>query len=144
MKRISVLFLVMVSIAAFSMAGGINERTFTVTVPLTTVVTASSYVVRGEILGVHVDVTASTCGVAIATDDNQTIFSKAGISSDTYYSIIGNPCVNYLGNIIEPGTGTNLVYRPFVSDGPLTVTVTNSTIAAACTNTYSIKVVFRE
>jgi hypothetical protein len=155
LARVLASVLVVPSVLVSIGLAGMDDRNYEFTVPMAQAKTGSTYVVRGELKGIYVDVynTTTTCGVSVVEMDSamsntvQTLFSVANIGADTFYPILNGPNVDANGATIDTDTtaaGTNRLYTPFAISGPVRVIVTNATVSAATTNTYKLKLIFDE
>lgn len=137
-------------IAALILAAGAcfaGMETFDRTASLITTNSESwSQVIRGEVYGVYVDVTATKTNVVLITsDDGQTLFS-ANVSADAFYPILGAAygttgsalTESYsIWNNITNSVGTNPVYTHIPVAGKVTMRVAG---AADTTGTNSVTV----
>lgn len=117
--------------AVFSVKAEMDSAKFTLST-VTTNVGSKAFVIRGQIEGIYVDVTAGkTQTVAVATA--QDTFLSASITSDTmYYPVqVGNN---------DSGAATNAFVR-FPAAGDVTVTVTPAANTTG-TNTTEVTVIY--
>lgn len=118
-------------VAVFSVKAEMDSVKFTLSTA-TTNVASKAYVIRGQIEGIYVDVTANkTQTVAVATA--QDTFLSASITADAmYYPVqVGNN---------DSGAATNTFVR-FPAAGDVTVTVTPAA-GTTGTNTTEVTVIY--
>lgn len=115
-----------------------DDRDFTVSV-IGTATGTVSYVLRGELEGIYIDIAAGSTQTVTLASSEQTLFTKAGVASDVWYSL-RYPQYGSTGSALEStGATTNTVYgkAPLAGDITLTVigaagtTATNSTTVTA-------------
>jgi hypothetical protein len=84
MKRIGLMALALIALAGVAF-GEMDDKLYNLTV-VSNASTTGSYVLRGTLRAVHIDVTApATSTVAVTSEDGRTLFSKAGIAADAVY-----------------------------------------------------------
>ena len=144
-KVISVtcLLAVLVGFTGYAMAT-MWARTYTISV-VDTASASNTFVLRGEIYGIHVDVPTGATGtvnvIHLFNDDNAsfTILNKASISSDTLFCP-RQPAEDAAGADVTYD-GSNEIYVPFPMAGKIKITVTGE---SAGTNEYKINVIYKQ
>ena len=142
MKNTLVILAVM--LAAGVVNAGMDDRLFAM--PIIGVNTnVKTYVLRGELEGIHVDVpTAGTCTVTV-TSEEMTVFSKASIAADTYFSprLALSKTDGAAATFVGGSNNTaNAWYDNIPLAGPITVKVIGQ--AATVTNTYNVTLIYKQ
>ena len=116
------------------------EEKFTGT-PLGATAKTNSYVIRGDLQGIHIDVTAPATNTVTVTDVyGRTLFTKTTIAADAYYPILV-PAYSPAGVALTFVGGTNntanVVYTKEALAGKVTCVILgeNAAISNACTVT---------
>lgn len=139
-----------VALAAQFASAAMDDRDFTVAVTgLGT--NSTSYVLRGELKGVYVDVPASQTGTVSVTSSQATLFSKADITTDAFY-LPRTGIHQYTGaaatfntysstNSLQANAQT--IYDAFPMAGSITVTVIGQTAGTTAVN-YVVTLIYEK
>ena len=110
-----------------------------------TAAASNTYALRGELLGIYVDMPAGspTATVAVAASPHGTIFSRAGITADGLYSprLQVHNTAGVAQSQVNAESTTNAVLGLIPLSGNVTVTVTPTT--QIVTNDYKVHLIYR-
>ena len=132
-------------LAAFAQAGfaQMDDRDYKVAVTGATT-NSVSYVLRGELEAVHVDVPAGATGTVTVATSQGTVFSKAAIDADAvYFPRVALMTTAGVAATFVGGTNdtANAWYGKAPLAGPVSVTVIGTGTNAA---TYNVKVIYKK
>ena len=116
-------------LAVLCLAGGgaqaaMQDRNFTVSV-IGNATGTVSYVLRGELHGIYIDVAASSTQTVTLASDEQTLYTEAGITADAWRPLL----FPQYGS-----TGSALVLNTYGGTASTTTTTTNSLIEYGTNN----------
>jgi hypothetical protein len=106
---------------------------------------AKTYVIRGELEAVHIDVTAPATNTVVVTSAQGTLLTKTGIAADVLYlprlatHTSAGAAATFVGGTNDTA---NTWYSKAAMAGPITVTVTGEN--AAATNSTIVKLIYRK
>ncbi len=141
----------MIMLAVIALAGasfaGMEDREFNLTV--TGVTTQSvTYVLRGTLEAVNVDVTAPSTSTVTVASDELTLFTKSGIAADATFlpraaahTTAGAAIQFYTGN--ETNWTSTALYQPQPLAGSVTVTLVGQN-AASVTNNTKVTLIYKQ
>jgi hypothetical protein len=130
--------------------GSMDDKLFTVAVTGTATNTAS-YVLRGELEAVHVDIPTAATGTVTVTTSETTLFTKASITADAvYYPRVAvhttagaaatfNAYSGATSNIVNTANAQAWYGKPVMA-GVVTVTVIGQSAGA---KTYNVKLIYK-
>jgi len=137
-------------LAVYAASGQMDSLTVTHSL-ITTNSATDTYVLRGEIEGVYVDVAATKTNVILITSEEQTIFS-ATVSADKYYPIAA-PLYGTTGSAltesysiwdnITNSVGTNPLYGKIAVAGDVTIRAAGAADTTG-TNAVSVTVIWKK
>jgi hypothetical protein len=140
MKKLAYILLAVAAFGVVSASAEMDNKPFTGT-PLGTTAITNSYVLRGTLEGVAIDLTAPATNTVTITDEyGQTLFSKSSIAADAYYGIVF-PQYTYAAAAATFVGGTNdtanVVYGKTAIAGKVTCVIlgVNAAVSNACTVT---------
>jgi hypothetical protein len=141
----------LIGLAVFAIAGasfaGMEDREFNLTV--TGVTTQSvTYVLRGTLEAVNVDVTAPSTSTVTVASDELTLFTKSGIAADATFlpraaahTTAGAAIQFYTGN--ETNWTSTALYQAQPLAGAVTVTLVGQN-AASVTNNTKVTLIYKQ
>lgn len=145
MKKLSFFFAVCFGLVlAGQSSATMRNIDYSFTVPLATAVT-NTYVVRGAIKGIYVNVPAGKTNDIDVTTSQDTVLSVNGVTADTMYY----PNVTLQNNAgasldTDPAAAnTNLVFGNFIAAGDLTIVV-DAAANTTGTNDTTVTVIYQE
>jgi hypothetical protein len=146
MKKGLMIMLAVVALAGASFAG-MEDREFNLTV--TGVTTQSvTYVLRGTLEAVNVDVTAPSTSTVTVASDELTLFTKSGIAADATYlpraaahTTAGAAIQFYTGNETNWTSAAQYEAQPLA--GAVTVTLVGQN-AASVTNNTKVTLIYKQ
>jgi hypothetical protein len=128
------------ALIGFAAIAGMDNKPFTGTPNGATAVT-NNLVLRGELEGIHIDVTAPATNTVTVTDEyGRTLFTKSGIAADAYYGLVfakytsTGAAATFVGGTNDTA---NTVYGKAALAGKVTCVVlgANAAVSNACTVT---------
>ena len=136
--------LVALMLAAFGGVafGEMDDKVFNVSV-IATATNSASYVLRGELQGVHVDVPAGATGTVTVASSQMTLFTKSAIAADAYFPV-RIPVYSTAGaalTVVDAGSNTNAVVDRAAMAGAITATVIGTGTA---TNAYKVTLIYKK
>jgi hypothetical protein len=142
MKKLIVPVLFLIAFASLSQAQVMDTRTFTLS-HIGTNVASQSFVLRGELESVYVDVTASkTQTVAVASAYGTALSQSFTADGVRYPRIQLHNASGVAQTVVDAGTNTNAVLGKFPMAGPITVTVTPAANSTG-TNTTAVTLIYK-
>jgi len=130
--------------AAFSLSARAEMDDVSVSATLVTTNSQSwTYVLRGEIQGVYVDVAAGKTNAVLITSGEQTIFN-ANVASDSYFPLLA-PAFSTTGVALTEiiSGSTNAVLKPIAVAGPVTIRLAGAANTTG-TNAVSAKIIIKK
>ena len=142
MKKLCIILAVS-ALCAITASAEMDNKPF-VSTPLGATATTNHLVLRGELEGIHIDVTAPATNTVTVTDVyGRTLFTKSGITADAYFGIVVPKYTTAgVGATFVGGTNdtANIVYGKEALAGKVTCVVlgANAAVSNACTVTLII------
>ena len=108
---------------------------------------AKTYVIRGELESIYVDVPASATNTVVVTSEQGTLFSKSGIAADAWYlprvatHTTAGADATFVGGTNDTA---NVWYSKAAMAGPITVTVTGENAALTNATTTTVTLIYRK
>jgi hypothetical protein len=142
MKRNIVLGCILAAMVCANLVSAtMDDRDYQITV-IATATNSVSYVLRGELEGVYVEVPTGKTGTVTVASEQATLFSKADIAATTYFPV-RIPLVSTAGvalTAVDAGSNTNAIVGKAAMAGPIAATVVG---AGTGTNTWNIKLIYK-
>jgi hypothetical protein len=145
MKKTGMIALLLLAFAARAGAD-VDGRTFAVSL-IGTNVASKTYVLRGELESIYVDVPASATNTVVVTSEQGTLFSKASIAADAWYlprvatHTTAGAAATFVGGTNDTA---NVWYSKAAIAGPITVTVTGENAALTNATTTTVTLIYRK
>ena len=108
---------------------------------------AKTYVIRGELEGIYVDVPANATNTVVITSEQGTLLSKASIAADVWYlprvatHTTAGAAATFVGGTNDTA---NVWYSKAAMAGPITVTVTGENAALTNATTTTVTLIYRK
>ena len=108
---------------------------------------AKTYVIRGELESIYVDVPASATNTVVVTSEQGTLFSKSSIAADAWYlprvatHTTAGAAATFVGGTNDTA---NVWYSKAAMAGPITVTVTGENAALTNATTTTVTLIYRK
>lgn len=108
---------------------------------------AKTYVIRGELESIYVDVPASATNTVVVTSEQGTLFSKSSIAADAWYlprvatHTTAGAAATFVGGTNDTA---NVWYSKAAMAGPITVTVTGANAALTNVTTTTVTLIYRK
>ena len=108
---------------------------------------AKTYVIRGELESIYVDVPASATNTVVVTSEQGTLFSKSSIAADAWYlprvatHTTAGAAATFVGGTNDTA---NVWYSKVAMAGPITVTVTGENAALTNATTTTVTLIYRK
>ena len=108
---------------------------------------AKTYVIRGELESIYVDVPASATNTVVVTSEQGTLFSKSSIAADAWYlprvatHTTAGAAATFVGGTNDTA---NVWYSKAAMAGPITVTVTGENAALTNATTTTVTIIYRK
>jgi len=143
MKKLCIILAVS-ALCAITASAVMDNKPFTGT-PLGATAVTNSIVLRGELEGIHIDVTAPATNTVTVTDDyGRTLFTKSGITADAYYGLVfakytsTGTAATFVGGTNDTA---NTVYgkAALAGKGTCVVLGAHAAVSNACTVTLIVK-----
>lgn len=139
MKKIIALVCSLIAFASLSLAQTMDSRTFTLS-HIGTNVASQSFVLRGELQSVYVDVTANKTQTVAVASAFGTALSQSFTADAVRYPRV--QLQSTAGTDIISGTTSNTAFGKFPMAGAITVTVTPAANSTG-TNTTAVTVIYK-
>jgi len=113
---------------------------------------AKTYVIRGELESIYVDVPASATNTVVVTSEQGTLFSKSSIAADAWYlpRVATHTTAGAAATFNTYSSTNSLVanaqtwYSKAAMAGPITVTVTGENASLTNATTTTVTLIYRK
>jgi hypothetical protein len=140
MNRILSIVAMLLAFAASSFAA-MDDRPYNISV-VGLGTNDATFVLRGELRGVAIDVPTGATGTVTVATGNETVFTKSAIAADAiYHPVIAQHTTAGAAATFIGGTNNaaNAWYAPPTMAGPVTVTIVGESTG---TNSYVVKLIY--
>jgi hypothetical protein len=151
MKKTGLIALAVTAFMATTVSAQIADTDFAVSL-VGTNTAAKTYVIRGELEGVYVDVPANATNTVVITSKQGTLLSKASIAADVWYlprlathTTAGAAATfNVYSSTNSLTANAQTWYSKAAMAGPITVTVTGENAGLTNSTTTTVTLIYRK
>lgn len=146
MKNTGLIALAVSAFIAATASAQMDDTDFAVSL-VGTNTAAKTYVIRGELESIYVDVPARATNTVVVTSEQGTLFSKSSIAADAWYlprvatHTTAGSAATFVGGTNDTA---NVWYSKAAMAGPIKVTVTGENAALTNATTTTVTLIYRK